>query len=351
MAMTLHLNPRWKRRPENSTWGDFGVDDQLGRLNLLTAAKVKQALEDVRTGEAFCLSLPLDLPGGNVLNERRRPPVLGPTAFGDRRVFNFPLSEKYPGSQDVLSDDYVILSLQYSTQWDSLAHVGAIFDVNDDGKPIMVYYNGYRANRNMIGELDLPDSYEVGHQHVGAIKLGVDTIAALPLQGRGVLVDLLHHYGPERRTVRLNDLRHAMREDGINITRGDVLVLRTGFSEEIVRMNHHPDRLALDRTGCVLDGSDPDLLDWITASGIAAICADNYAVESLSRDNNGHRDTVLPLHHHCLFKLGVPLGEMWWLPELASALRKRNCFSFLLTAPPLRLPRAVGSPVTPVATI
>lgn len=27
---------RWTRRPEGSTWGDFGADDELGRLNLLT---------------------------------------------------------------------------------------------------------------------------------------------------------------------------------------------------------------------------------------------------------------------------------------------------------------------------
>src|SRR5271156_4349575 len=25
--------PRWKNRPEGSTWGDFGPDDQCGRLN------------------------------------------------------------------------------------------------------------------------------------------------------------------------------------------------------------------------------------------------------------------------------------------------------------------------------
>ena len=29
--------PRWKRRPEGSNWGDFGPDDQVGRLNLLDA--------------------------------------------------------------------------------------------------------------------------------------------------------------------------------------------------------------------------------------------------------------------------------------------------------------------------
>jgi len=29
-------SPRWKRRPHGSTWGDFGPDDERGRLNLIT---------------------------------------------------------------------------------------------------------------------------------------------------------------------------------------------------------------------------------------------------------------------------------------------------------------------------
>ena len=60
---------------------------------------------------------------------------------------------------------------------------------------------------------------------------------------------------------------------------------------------------------------------------------------------------ALPLHEHCLFKLGLPLGELWWLAELAAWLRAHGRHRFLLTAPPLRLPGAVGSPVTPVATV
>jgi hypothetical protein len=56
----LSGNPRWKRRPEGSTWGDFGPDDELGRLNLVTPAKVLQGIAEVRSGRNFCLSLPLD---------------------------------------------------------------------------------------------------------------------------------------------------------------------------------------------------------------------------------------------------------------------------------------------------
>lgn len=61
--------------------------------------------------------------------------------------------------------------------------------------------------------------------------------------------------------------------------------------------------------------------------------------------------SVLPLHQHCLFRNGIHLGELWYLTELAAALRAAGRSRFLLTAPPLRLPGAVGSPATPVATL
>jgi hypothetical protein len=65
----------------------------------------------------------------------------------------------------------------------------------------------------------------------------------------------------------------------------------------------------------------------------------------------GDRLTSLPLHAHCLFKPGVYLGECWFLEELADGLRANRRFRFPLTALPRRLPRAAGSPVTPVATV
>ena len=66
-------------KPAGSNWGDFGADDQLGRLNLLTPEKVLQGVAEVKEGLTFCLTLPLDYPGGNVLNPRRNPPLLAPT--------------------------------------------------------------------------------------------------------------------------------------------------------------------------------------------------------------------------------------------------------------------------------
>ena len=68
------MTKRWKQRPDGSTWGDWGDDDELGRINLLTPEKVLEGVREVEAGISFCLSLPLDFPGGTALNQRRYPP-------------------------------------------------------------------------------------------------------------------------------------------------------------------------------------------------------------------------------------------------------------------------------------
>src|SRR5712691_211674 len=215
-SRTMNASPRWKRRPEGSTWGDFGADDQLGRLNLLTPEKVRQGVAEVREGLSFCLSLPLDYPGGNALNPRRYPPVLRPT-----------LRSKRP----------------------------------------------------------------------------------------------------------------------------NMMLLHTGFDEVLLEMRKEPDAEVLRNSCAALNGRDPRLLDWITRSGLCALIADNYAVEVFPSVRHAGCCAALPLHEHCLFKLGVNLGELWQLSPLARWLREHQRYRFLLTAPPLRLPGAVGSPATPVATV
>src|SRR5262245_36615188 len=149
---------RWTQRPEGSTWGDFGDDDELGRINLITPEKVLEGVREVQAGVSFCLSLPLDFPGGTVLNQRRYPPRLAPTEDmeGNPEVFyNIHMSEMpdfgNPKYVDVWADDQVTLWLQYSTQWDSLAHVGAEFDADGDGVEEAVYYNGFRAGTDLVG--------------------------------------------------------------------------------------------------------------------------------------------------------------------------------------------------------
>ncbi len=344
---------RWKQRPPGSNWGDYGPDDQLGRLNLITEEQVLKAAREIRAGKTFCLSLPLDLPGGNVLNPRRHPPQLSPTRLNDTPYVNFPLRAINPDAVDVLSDDQVLLSMQYSTQWDSLAHVGALFDADGDGRDELVYYNGYRAGVDVIGPVD-GDHTGCGCNSGGpsaALKIGVENLAEKGMQGRGVLVDLAREFGTGRTLIGAAELRRAMEAQNVEIESGDMLVLRTGYAEAVVQMQGKPDADVLHQYGAALDGTDDALLSWISDSGIAAICADNYAVEAYpARDRQGRR-AMLPLHHHCLFKLGLPLAELWYLKDLAQWLQAHGRNRFMLTAPPLRLPHAIGSPVTPIATV
>jgi kynurenine formamidase len=349
---------RWTQRPSGSTWGDWGDDDELGRINLLTPAKVLEGVREVQEGRSFCLSLPLDFPGGTALNQRRHPPTIAPTEDmnGKPGVFyNVRMSEMQdwgdPKYVDVWADDVVTLSLQYSTQWDSLAHVGAEFDADGDGAEEAVYYNGYRAHVDLVGPTD--DAAGDGGSHRSfARHLGLEHMAYQGVQGRGVLVDLHRHIGDEWRGVNLEMLLEIMAADNVVVEPGDMLLLHTGYATRVLEWDRKPDPRKLFTTGSYLDARDEALLEWIADSQISALVADNYAVEGLlGKDRDPSRHSFLPIHHVCLFKLGVPLGEMWFLDELATWLREHQRSRFLLTAPPLRLPGAVGSPLTPVATV
>jgi len=335
---------RWLQRPEGSNWGDFGEDDQIGRMNLLTPERRRAAVAEVREGLCFTLSLPLDYPGWEGQSIGRMPPRLFTAELPGGPAYNYHFSNMAPGSQDLVCDDAVTLFTQYSTQWDSLAHWGRLFDADGDGAPEPVYYNGFRAGEH----LRAPS----GDEGPYAERLGIENMAMAGVQGRGVLVDLHRVHGDRPASVDYDGLMQAFEAQGVEVRPGDFLLIRTGFDDQLLGAERHPDPSRLP--GCAsLNGGDPRLLQWITDSGVVALCSDNGAVETVdfAAGAHAHGASLLPLHEHCLFKLGIHLGEMWRLSELAAWLRANRRSAFLLTAPPLRLPGSVGSPVTPIATV
>ena len=166
------------------------------------------------------------------------------------------------------------------------------------------------------------------------------------------MIDLRAHFGDERKLVGYDELMGVMAAEETEVEPGDMVCLHTGFAERILQMARNPDPELLHSACAVLNGRDQRLLDWISTSGLAVLIADNYAVEAFpSVPGADSRCSILPLHEHCLFKNGINLGELWRLTPLAIWLRDHKRSRFLLTAPPLRLPGAVGSPVTPIATV
>lgn len=351
---------RWKNAPADAHWGEFGPDDQRGRMNLVTPEKVLQGVAEVREGRTFCLSLPLDVPGGQVMNPRRIEPrryaVLRDGKSTGQQGFCWSYEGEDAELTDVVNDDVVLMSLQYSTQWDSLAHVGSRFDADGDGVPEMVFYNGFRGGEDICAGVPDPAAAEPFARYPGpeARALGIERLAEHGVQGRGVMIDLEHHVGRRRVAVGYDALMRVLEADGVEVEEGDMVCVHTGFADTLLVMNRQPDVQRLHETGTGLDGWDSKLLNWIVDTKLACLLADNPAVELVVpklQTPTPMRRPRLPLHEHCLFKNGIPLGELWYLTELATWLRAHRRTRFLLTAPPLRLPGAVGSPATPIATV
>jgi len=357
--------PRWKHRPDGSNWGDFGPDDQRGRMNWVTREKVLQGVAEVKEGRTFVLSLPLDYPGGNALNPRRNPPRIAATQRAGKQNFCFALAEDTPLLTDVVCDDQVLLTLQYSTQWDSFAHIGSKFDADGDGQPEIVFYNGYRGGQDIrpapaspvapapsVSPADAGVQDWSRYEGTRAEALGIQNLAEHGAQGRGVMVDLHAHFGRKRHAVGYDELMRVLEADKVAVEKGDFVCFYTGFADVILELRKNPDPKLLHNTCTGLDGRDDKLLKWVSDCGCAALIADNYAVEIIPASPfKPMPHALMPLHEHCIFKNGIHLGEIWYLTELANWLREHRRNRFLLTAPPLRLPGAVGSPATPVATV
>ncbi|MGR3321198.1 MAG: cyclase family protein, partial [Pseudooceanicola sp.] len=269
---------RWKTRPEGANWGDFGMDDELGRMNLVTAEVRRAAAQEVREGLTFSLSLPITV---GYPNPRRGGPELQLSERDGKPYMNFPLSQIDPSFTDVFSDDRISMYLQYSTHWDSLAHAGSMFDANGDGVEEAVFYNGWRGGKEIVGPIDYHgDGREVHREGpFGAFRMGIETLARKCIQTRGVLIDLHTHFGKEKRHVGYDDLMRVMEADGVEVGSGDILCLWTGYDELLLDPETSTNREVLDASCCGLDGRDRRLLDWIDASGVAGIVADNMGVE------------------------------------------------------------------------
>ena len=108
----------------------------------------------------------------------------------------------------MVCDDLVVMHLQYSTQWDSFAHVGSCSTPTATASAEAVYYNGFRAGATSSRPTDADDAGVLGSRRRasrprGASALGIENMAEHCVQGRGVMIDLHAHFGRGRAAGRL----------------------------------------------------------------------------------------------------------------------------------------------------
>lgn len=308
--------PSFEKTGERHAWGVFGADDQLGTINLLTPERVVEAARLVRKGRVINLSLPLDTPTTLYHGETR-------SGYKHRMTTN-------RGGRDDLLDNF---AMQGSTQWDGLRHVryrefgywGGLQDEDVDGRGL----------------------------------LGIEAWAQHGIVGRGVLIDAARHYASQGRPLdpRVKtpiagpDIEATAAQSGVELRRGDILLLRTGWlrwlqgltpsEQEGLRGRLNPGADGLDMPG--LDPS-AETAAWLWDHGIAAIAADNPALEAL------RVDAEVGFQHRRLIALqGMAIGELWDLEALADDCAADGVYEFMLVSAPLNVPGAVGSPANAYA--
>jgi kynurenine formamidase len=289
-------------------WGRWGPSDQRGTANLLTPELVAGAARLARTGRQFSLALPI---GGDEPNPGTRD--------APRHLMFRPLSDAVAGdtmSGVESSDDLIVLGLQATTQLDGHGHFA-------HGH---VLYNGYWAG------------LVTGRS--GARRLGIHHHAN-GIVGRGVLLDVGRFAGldPFTSVIGPDLLDATAAAHGVEVRPGDILLVRTGWLGAWL-----DDPEARRRRRCA--GLYLDTVDWLAAADVAMVAADNRTVEAIP----GPPDhPLLPFHTAALRDLGLLLGELFDLDELAADCQTDGVYEFLFAAMPMPVVNAVGSPLNPLA--
>lgn len=304
-------------------WGRWGDDDELGTLNHVVADDVVRAARLVRSGRVVQMGLPIDDAG----------PQSGSGGFGRFNPIHLMLRDGadvvagttvrdfYGGVDRHLrgTDDVLIMPLQSGTQWDALAHI--FFE----GK----MYNGYSAD-------------QVSSK--GALKNDVTT-GCDRMVGRGVLLDVPASIGVEYldpgTAITADMLEHCERRQDVTVRRGDFVFVRTGQMAQVrVRGSWG------DYDGGTAPGLGLEAVPWVGDREIAALATDTWGMEVRP---NQTPDTNQPLHIVFLVYMGLWVGEIFDLEAVAQACAEESRWDFMFSGPPLRISRAVGSPLTPLA--
>jgi kynurenine formamidase len=308
--------PVKKDAPEDSSWGVFGDDDELGCLNFLTPEGVVEAARLVQKGKVFRLDTPINY---------AKPPLFNRTP-ARHNIVTF---EQYGllGHDDSL-DNY---NTQEGSQWDGLAHIGHVRH--------RAFYNGVKASQIKDG----PDG-----------KLGIHKWAD-KFVGRAALVDVCKYRIEQGRPLNplsnekysLDDLKQALAAQGTTLKPGTILLIRTGWMQAYMKASDAEKRAMAPLEAlksCGIDDSR-EMVAWFWDNRLAAVGTDCPAVEPWPWDFNNEG----ALHYRTLALLGLPIGEQFMLDALAADCAADGRYEFMLVSVPLNLEGGIASPPNAVA--
>ena len=86
--------------------------------------------------------------------------------------------------------------------------------------------------------------------------------------------------------------------------------------------------------------------EWIHRKEIAAICTDTWGCEVRPNETD---DASQPWHWVVIPMIGITMGEIFYLKNLAGDCARDRVYEFFFCGPPLPITGAVGSPINPQA--
>jgi kynurenine formamidase len=302
-----------------TNWGRWGPDDELGTINFVGPEQVKAAAALVTEGKVISLALPFDSAGPQPGGGMRTNPLVVVTASGTDHVSGAQSElpdDLGPTNGFGFADDMLITPNQAGTQWDSLGHI---------------FWRG-----RMYNDRPASDVTAKGAAH-NAITNFRDKFVS-----RGVLLDIARYKGVDALepgyAISVEDLDATAARQGVEIATGDTIVIRTGMLG--ARRGNWG-----DYAGGPAPGLSVHTAPWLYEHDIGAMASDTWGVEV--RPNE--LDVMQPLHLVALVQMGMPIGEIWDLDELAADCAADGRYEFLLSAAPLPITGAVGSPANPIA--
>ncbi len=280
-----------------SNWGRWGKDDQLGSVNLITAAKRKQALALAHSGIVLSLAHTL-------LTERAE-------------------DNANPFEQTMLRGNNMD---RYAVSYHGYAHshIDALCHILYKDQT----YNGYsRAEVNT---------------DTGCAKLGIDNLKS-GVVTRGVLVDIPRLRGVEflepGTAIYSEDLDAWEKYAGVKISSGDVLLLRTGRWARRARLGPW-------NVGQRAAGLHASVAPWIKARGVSIVGSD-AAEDVIPSMVEGQ---ALPLHTLCITAMGINLLDNQDLESVGEMAARLKRWEFMITVAPLPVAGGTGSPANVLAT-
>jgi kynurenine formamidase len=301
---TDNANPLGAWPGHTGNWGRWPND--RGTLNLITPEVVLRGIGCARLGEVIHCARPT-LPVGSIDSLD----LFEQTMTHVREVAD-DCSVRTISAADKLT--FRVHNLD-NTHIDALSHIGF------NGRN----FNGYR-NTDVVNMKD------------GASKL--DVTSALSMVTRGKLIDVARRRGvtylEPGDVVTPNDIAETVGR----IEPGDAVLIRTGATLVGGRHSHNDER-------GLWSGIHPECVELLAERDISVIGADATEPGPSPLPNQCSR----PFHVMCLTVYGIHIVHSMDLERLAQRCAELQREDFLFMAGALFVPKATGSPLTPMAVL